>query len=144
MPHIEIAMPYGKLATYPHMGPADAAIWDRFISANPGRFQRVWYDFRVGDEAAVPDECSTRARDCWWDLTYWRVDVVAEDAEKIYVIEIKPLANAKALGQADSYAMLYEEDEKPSKPVVAVVLTDTIIPTTARIAAKNGIEMWRA
>ena len=142
MSHVEIASPYQPFEFYPHMGAADAAIWDRFVHANPKRFLRVWYDFRVGDNDPVDPECSAIARDCWWDLTHWRIDVVAEDLSKIYVIEVKPNANAKALGQAGSYAMLYEEDEKPKKPVVAVVLTDTIIPTTKRIADKSGIEIW--
>ena len=144
MPHVEREYPYGKLSSYPHLGPADAAIWERYIAANPSRFTRVWYDFRVGDEPAVADDTHPSIKAGWFDLTYWRIDVVAEDASAIYVIEIKPNANSKALGQADSYAMLYEEDEKPSKPVIAVVLTDTIISTTARIAAKKGIELWEA
>ena len=142
MPHVEIKRPYERRAAYPHMGLADATIWNRFIHRYPDRFIHVWYDFRVGDKDEVAPEHSAIARACWWDLTYWRIDVVAEDAEKIYVIEVKPSANAKALGQASSYAMLYEEDEKPGKPVIAVVLTDILIPTTKRIGEKSGIEIW--
>lgn len=144
MPHVETPCRYERLIGYPHLGPEDAAIWDRFIAANPARFERVWYDFRVGDEPDVPEESPAGLRQCWWDLSYWRIDVVAEDAEAIYIIEIKPRANAKALGQAEGYADVYEEDEQPAKPVKAVVLTDIIIPTTQRIADRHGVLIWQA
>jgi len=142
MPHVEIPYPYGKLGSYPHLGPQDAAIWDRFIANNPGKFIRCWYDFRVGDEDAIDANIPQAVAQNWWDLSYWRIDVAAEDREKIYIIEIKPRANAKAIGQADAYAALYEEDEKPAKQVVAVVLTDIATPTLLRVAKNRGVEVW--
>ena len=144
MSHQEIPCTYEPQASYAHLSPVDVALWERFMFAHPGRFDRVWYDFRVGDEDEIPEDEPYRTKQCWWDLTYWRIDVVAEDVNTIYVIEVKPAANAKAIGQALAYATLYEEDEKPGKKVVAVVLTDQIIPTTQRVAKRHGVEMWVA
>ena len=142
MPHEEIPEPYEPRAFYPHLGPADVKVWTRFILENPERFERVWYDFRVGDEDPEDLSVARATNENWWDLTYWRIDVVGEDAEKFYIIEIKPNANSKAIGQALAYAALFTEDESPKKPVVAVVITDLLIPTTARIAQRFGVELW--
>ncbi len=144
MPHQEIAQPFQRLSKYAHLRPADIEIWERFLLANPDRFLKVWYDYRVGDPADLDHECLFCANLAWYDLTRWQIDVVAEDREMIYVIEIKPHANAKAIGQALSYAKLFEVEQKPKKPVLPVVLTDVIIPTTQKCAAHCGVEIWQA
>lgn len=102
----------------------------------------MWYDFRVGDGAEDDHECAGCIRASWYDLTRWRIDVIAEDEQKIYVIEIKPHANAKAIGQALSYAHLYREENQPGRIVVPVVLTDLAISTTKKCAASCGVEIW--
>lgn len=144
MPHVEKPYIYEPVGYYPHLSPADVSLWERFVRQNPNRFLRVWYDFRVGEEEEVAEGTLPRVRQGWWDLTYWRIDVIVEDYEKFYVIEVKPNANAKAIGQAECYAALFEEDEEPQKPVVAVVLTDNPSATLLRIAKSRGVEIWRA
>ena len=142
MPHIDNAYPYQMLDWYPHMRPKDRLIWDIFITQNPDAFLKVWYDVRVGDDDDIEKSCPAIIQADWHDLTMWQIDVVAEDEKKIYVIEIKPMANAKAVGQALAYAALYQEDHKPKKPVVPVVLTDVAIKTLLRCAQHCGVEVW--
>lgn len=144
MPHVDKPYKYEMLTEYPHMRPADVSIWQRFIQNNPDRFLRVWYDFRVGDSAAIHEGCSECARGAWHDLTRWQVDVIGETDKAFYIIEVKPNANARALGQAQAYALLFEEEMKPQKPVIPVVLTDHEISTTSRLAKREGIEFWVA
>ena len=142
MPHVDIQHKFELLPKYPHMRPADVGIWERFLRSNPGKFRSVTYDVRVGDAATVHEGCSECARGAWFDLTRWQIDVVAEDDEAIYIIEVKPLANARALGQVDGYRDLYVWEKIPTKPVKAVVLTDHEISTTRKLAAAWGIELW--
>ena len=144
MAHVEVAQKYIPLSKNPHLRPQDVAIWIRFLENNPDSFTRVWYDFRVGDPAEYTHECSKCAIDSWEDLTKWQIDVIGEDEKALYVIEIKPHARANALGQADCYATLFEEEQKPPKPVIPVVLTDFIISTTKKLADKWGVQMWLA
>jgi hypothetical protein len=129
---------------YPHMRPADEEIWNRFIDKNPDRFSYCYYDFRVGDPACHPDDCPRCVQVSWYDLTRWQIDVIACTDDTIYIIEVKPSANAKAIGQALAYATLFAKDQKPDKRVVPVVLTDEIIPTTKRVADELGVELWVA
>ena len=126
------------------MRAADIGIWERFLAQNPKRFLRVWYDFRVGDSAEVHDDCSACARTAWYDLTRWQIDVVGETDKEIYIIEVKPSANARALGQVDGYRDLYVWEQHPEKPVKAAVITDHIISTTEKLAKAWGIELWVA
>ena len=144
MPHSEQEYQYAPLTHYPHMRPADIGIWGRFVEKNPTRFLRVWYDFKVGDHEHVGETCEQCQATGWYDLTRWAADVIAEDARAIYVIEVKPAANAKALGQALSYALLFATEHKPTKPVVPVVLTDHEISTTRKVADMQGVELWVA
>lgn len=142
MPHVEIPEPYAPFAKYRHMRPEDTRIWHAFVLANPQRFDRVWYDHKVGDHRHHGDDCDLCHRTGWYDLTRWAVDVVAEDKEKIYIIEIKPSANAKAIGQALAYSKLFIQEYPHSKPIVPVVLTDHIIPNTEKTARALGVLLW--
>lgn len=142
MPHIEQAMPYKILAKYPHLRPADIEIWQKFIENNPGRFSWVFYDYRVGDPEDWPQDAPRYIALAWKDLTMWQVDVVAEDEKFLYIIEVKPFARAGAIGQALSYKILFDREEKPWKPTIAVVLTDTILKSTQYVAKKLGVELW--
>lgn len=126
------------------MRPADVSIWERFMQKNPDRFLQVWYDYKVGGSAPIADDVLESARQSWYDLTRWAADVVAEDTQAIYVIEVKPLANAKALGQAIAYATLFIDDIRPKKPVYPVILTDHIIESTKRVADAQNVLLWEA
>ena len=142
MPHEEISYPYGKMPDYPHMGPADEAIWNRFIENNPDRFVRVFYDFLVGNPAEALPDMPHNLTLGWYDLTRWRCDVVADDGKAIYIIEVKPSANANAIGKAISYRVLFVQQERPDKKVIPVILTDAIFETTKQVADLLGVRLW--
>lgn len=144
MPHVDQEFKYVPLPKYPHMRPADVEIWERFMRAFPNRFTRVFYDVHLGGDETFDHNLSERANISWWDLTSWCVDVVAENDEAIFIIELKPLANAKAIGQAISYAALFKLKFKPVKPVIPVIITDRIIETTQICANHCGVELWAA
>ncbi|MBI4135073.1 MAG: hypothetical protein HY471_03145 [Candidatus Sungbacteria bacterium] len=142
MPHVETAQKYEKLASYPDMRAADREIWEVFIEKNPDRFERVWYDYRVGEHAPEGHICTDCDKTGWFDLCRWAIDAVAEDAANIYIIEIKPHANAKAIGQAICYTKLFAAEHEVQKRLVPVVLTDLEIASTKKSARELGVELW--
>ena len=142
MPHVDQFYKYEPLQWYPHMGPKDAELWNKFIIANPGKFTGVIYDMRCGEIEAPRPDLPIRIRDAWNDLCRWRIDVVAENNEAIYTIEVRPRALADALGNARGYAVLYEREHKPTKRVIPLVITDIILPNTAIVAQARNIEIW--
>jgi hypothetical protein len=139
MPHTDRAYPFKILPEYPGLRPEDVEIWKVFIKRYPNAFLKVWYNWHVGLPRGQELEYSTPAGVAWYDLTRWKIDVVAEDEKFIYIIEIKPHANAKAIGQALGYADLWDNETTPWKPLKPMVLTDLIIENTQTIADRRGV-----
>ena len=137
-------MEYKKLLKYPHLGPEDSAIWDRFIEKNPGVYRSVEYDVKVGegrDYSGLPeDEYSADLK----FLSKKRIDVVGFTDKEIHVIELKPSAGLSALGQALGLSELYRKAVPTDKRVVGVVITDQILPDMEALCAKSGVWLFQA
>lgn len=135
----EIKEPYKVLNKYAGMGPQDTAIWEQFVLNNPGQFLNVWYNVHVGNPThIIHDEKETKASG-WYDVSCWCIDVLAEDKDAYYVIEVKPNALAGALGQALAYTKLIDKSEYENKPFRPLVLTDDIAPITRQAAFLLGV-----
>ena len=142
MPYIPKWYEYKPLPFYPHMGQRDAELWNKFVITNNGIFQRVIYDMRVGEIEPYPPGTPKNIADAWQDLGRWRVDVVAENSDALFTIEVRPRALADALGNARGYAVLYIHEHKPDKVIVPLVITDFILPNTRMVARERHIEIW--
>ena len=142
MPHFAQKLPYKKQNKYPHLLPEDTAIWERWIESHPDVFSSVQYDVHIGIEEDIDEAIEESIRGAWFDLTRWKIDVLAEDEAALYIIEIKPFANSKALGQALAYSLLYESEHQPVKPIIPVVLTNSHIKTTRRAGELMGVRVW--
>ena len=142
MPHNDQFYRYEPLQWYPHMGPKDAELWNKFVITNPSKFTGVVYDMRCGETEDPIPELPKRIKDAWNDLCRWRIDVVASTADAVYTIEVRPRALADALGNARGYAVLYEREHRPEKKVIPLVITDFILPNTRIIAHARKIEIW--
>lgn len=132
-------MEYKPLLKYPHLGPEDAAIWQRFIEKSPDYFLSVDYDVRVGegrDYSEAPDDIYKA------DLIHLsrkRIDVVAFDKATIYVIELKPKATFSAVGQAVGLAQLYKAEKNPPFKVIATIITDAVLPDMLSLCGQMGV-----
>lgn len=113
---------FAKLSKYPHMKPADVEIWERFLTAHREDFDRVDYDFHVGEGADflptnddTPDGRENR-------LYQRKIDVVAYRGNAVTLIEVKPLADTAALGQIQTYGGLYAlRDDADPTPTLMVI-----------------------
>ncbi len=117
---------FEKLVKYPHMKPADISVWQRFIEKHPDFFERVDYDFCVGEGAEFlpTDEATPDGRE---NRLYRRkIDVVGYKENAIYIIEVKPDADMKALGQVLTLATLYTEQEKPTEKIILAVIAEKL------------------
>lgn len=117
--------PFGKLPNYPHMKPADVAIWERFINLYPDAYDNVMYDLTVGesvDTDQAPDDPLAKS---WGMLNARKIDVVGFKATRVDVIEVKPHAGPSAIGQVVGYMHLYHGYRDPSSLPNPVLVTDT-------------------
>ncbi len=93
-----------SMRNYPHLSIADTGVWDAFIAQNPDAYDFVEYDVCVGDR--IEDDTELKSQ---WEtnaeyLGKRKIDVVGHTSDHIDIIEVKPSANARALGVIPSGA----------------------------------------
>ena len=133
--------PYKLLPKYPGMRLADEVIWDEFIKKNPDSFLGCWYNVPLGDpfpEEAAKEEA---VQNGGYDVSQWRIDVVAKTKDTWVVIELKPNAGPGSLGQALTYSKLLEKEWGLTQPVIPVVITDSLSPILEQAAALLKVQV---
>lgn len=132
---------YTTRNSYPHMSVADTQIWNRFLAKFPDAYERVQYDFHVGNPPPfnpLLDDGTDANQDMLYKL---RIDVLGHNGANIDVIEIKPNAGASAIGQLTSYKKLYVRDEEPTGRVQMVLVTDVLKPNMDFLCEQEGIKL---
>lgn len=127
---------------YPHMKPRDIAIWERFIDKYPQAYESCMYDFGVGD---IPDfiaNASSVEGQKMAELYKLKIDVLGYRGDTIDIIEVKPGAGASTIGQVLGYVTLYTRDEKPTKTLQPVIVTDELRPNMQFLAETNGVKLF--
>ena len=124
------------------MAPADVAIWNRFMAANPTAFEAVAYDVAVGEGA----EFDTNTRpDGGGDVNrlYQRkIDVVAQAGDVLYIIEIKPRATTAAIGQVKGYMRLFARDYNPKQAMQPLIITDSLMPEMQYLCDVENVKIF--
>lgn len=115
---------YEKLSKYPHLSPFDTAIWERFMRAFPARFDSCDYDWHVGNGAAFlpTGDDSPEGREN--RLYQKKIDVIGYKDNCATMIEVKPEANMKALGQMLVYFDLAKPLIKTEAPLAKWVIAE--------------------
>lgn len=130
---------FEKIAKYPHMKPEDIAVWERFIDQNPDFFDTVDYDFRVGEGAPqAPTLPENIARD-GKILTQKKIDVIGYNAGNVWIIEVKPIANMRGLGQLLTYQTLYLQRNTPTGFIFPMIIAGEMERELKEIFAENRI-----
>lgn len=133
--------PYKLLDKYPGMRLGDEVIWDEFIKSHPDFFLSCWYNVPLGEPFPDAEQKIEAMANGAWEVGQWRVDVLGETADAFACIEIRPHADARALGNAIAYSKLVRGEWGITKPVVPVVLTDSISPIMEKAAAMCGVRV---
>jgi len=135
---------YKKLYYYPHLKPADIAIWERFIDKYPEAYNWCEYDVWVGSgptfDTIVNPETGGDAK----GLYKLKIDVVGHKNGAIDLIEVKPRARLSALGQIRGYLALYVRDIKPNVTPRAVIITDQLMPDMPDLTKRDNVTLFVA
>lgn len=126
---------------YPHMAPADVAIWNRFMAANPAAFDAVAYDVAIGEGAEFDTVVNAATGGDANRLYQRRIDVVAQAGDVLYIVEIKPRATTSALGQVKGYLRLFRRDFSPKQALQPLIITDSLMPEMDYLAREEGVEI---
>lgn len=111
---------------YPHLLPADIALWDRFLTANPNRFEELYYDIRVGDGRDPGQDYAPNIRRMAIDLSQRRIDAIGITPDEIYIIEISTRPGLKALGQLMAYPTLYAQKYPTNKALRPLLVCEDL------------------
>lgn len=131
--------PFKKLSHYPHMGPADVILWERFIEQFPDAYDNVEYDVKIG---TVPDfvaEHEDEAINGQAPLYMRKIDVIGYKEEQIDIIEVKPRAGFSAIGQVDGYRDIWVRDFNPPAKPKAILITDSTDVDTQHTAYAKDV-----
>lgn len=126
---------------YPHMKPRDVAIWERFLDKYPEAYDKVQYDFAIGDVPSFIANASSVEGQKMGELYKLKIDVVGYKGDTIHLIEVKPRATASTIGQVQGYIELYKRDEQPTLKLMPVIVTDELMPNMEYLGVVNGVKV---
>jgi len=127
---------------YPHMLPDDTVIWTRYLTQPVQPLERVWYDVHVGS-SNIPDDTSDQMlRKIAQGVTRKRIDVVAQVKSSLWVIEVKPFADARAMGQVQAYLRLFQRDYRLALACVPVIVCEDFDPDLVPDFEELGITVF--
>lgn len=98
------------MSHYPHMLSEDVTVWSKFLGDINIPIKAVWYDVHVGKGVTLPDGADEMVQRIARGVTRKRIDAVCHVGGGYWVVEVKPIANMYALGQALSYARLFAKE----------------------------------
>lgn len=124
---------------YPHMRIEDKTIWERFIDKNPGFFDKVEYDVHVGSKPEFSTVVTEFTGGDVGNIYQKKIDVVGYKGDKIYIVELKPRADARSLGQVLGYKSLYLRDIDSTASCIPMVITDFIGLDMHDLAGELGV-----
>lgn len=122
------------------MKPEDVAAWERFIDANPGYFDSVDYNFALGEGVDVGEGEPESQRRGFQTLTQKKVDVVGYRGSSVFIVEVKPVADMRALGQALSYSHLYAAAHPEVTDLQRMVVAGDIERELAPVYAAQSVQ----
>lgn len=132
---------YKKLNWYPHMGPADVVLWERFISQFPDAYDTVQYDVKIGTVPEFVAEHEDEAMRAQAPLYQRKIDVIGYKADQIDIIEVKPRGGLSAIGQVDGYRDIYMRDFSPPVMPKAILITDRTDVDTQHSAYAKDVQI---
>lgn len=133
--------PFVLQSKYPHMRPEDIGVWEEFIKKNPDYYDRVDYDFRVGEGRIYPSIKELWGKRDMRMLSQLRIDAVGYKGDRIDIIEIKPSVNVTALGQVITYTDLFIKEHPGMKNIVPTIVASREMPDVRRVAEERGIKI---
>ena len=127
---------------YPHMLAEDQPVWDRFLEQYADLFLHFFYDTRVGGQINLDPAISPQIADMWYNTTAKRIDALGEREKEIWIIEVAQRPSLRAVGQILSYYSLWLLDPLIKKPIINVLVADTLDVDLQYVLFTSGIRYY--
>jgi len=126
---------------YPHMKPREVEIWKKYLRAYGERFEYYDYDLHVGEGCGPVPGLSEKYQDMAKRLSQKRIDVVGYIGDRVYIIELKPVADMEAIGQLKVYKTLYEDKYGSGSAKGLIIVAEKADQDIRRSAKEQDIEI---
>lgn len=133
--------PYKILHKYPHLLIEDVALWERFIEQYPEYFDYCDYDVHVGNGMKLDPSWPDNIKYMATTLSQFRIDVVGWKGNSPTIIEVKPRAASKAIGQIIIYRSLFPKSFPEFPRPKSMIITDWNHDEILTIAFENNIKV---
>lgn len=122
-----------------HMSTEDHSLWLRYQPKLARVASTLYFDVRLGGDAALAAGELWDAGHMWYSLNAKRADVVAVTRTGVRIIELRNNAQANAIGRLFTYRQLWEADPKLPGPVTLELVTNANDPDVANAASALNI-----
>lgn len=109
---------------YPHLRPAEIAIWRAFLRDHSDPQLQCAYDVHVGSIPTIANDLPPAIQKHAASVYPKKIDVIVFTDNRTAIIEIKPYAGLSAIGQALSYTYLFSQDYPDLPNPFPCILTD--------------------
>ncbi len=127
---------------YPHLLPAEAVIWARFLARHGAGWDRFEYDLRLGRGRPVDPAIPPAIQADWIHLTKKRVDAVGFKDGQPTLFEISPRLGRTVLGALEAYRDLWVEDPPAPGVPALVAVVGRGDPDLQRVMEGRGIQVF--
>jgi len=131
------------LPQYPAMLTTESGIWSEWQAANPGFFDALEYNVRVGKGFDPGPGVEDFARRAAIMNTQLRLDIVARKGADWWIVEVKRRAGAPAVGQLLQYEILFEETYPTARPIKLGMVTDTAKMGLSKMCDRYHVTLWQ-
>ena len=105
-------------------------------------FLNLYYDCALGGPHLTKQQESDKMQIMWRDLLVKRADAIAELDDEVWIIEVSADPGLRAIGQLQSYRVLWLRDPKIAKPEKLVLVASTIEEDLLDVASTYGIQNY--
>jgi hypothetical protein len=123
------------------MLPSDVPLWHRYLDAHANEFLKFYYNVRVGGPDVSKLEGDETLKRMWYLNTAKRIDVIAEGAADLWIIEVASSPYLRAVGQCLSYLYLWNLDPKIDKPAKMVLLCYYLDSDLEKVLTHHGVSV---
>lgn len=116
-----------------HLNSWEAYIWSKWLKKHIDEYFGYTYDVHVGTTTKTPKDFPDNYTTMVRALSRKRIDVVMEDIDNIYIVEVKDRAYPECLGRIITYRDSYIDTYNPNKPIKIILVATYIDPDLRRI-----------
>lgn len=125
----------------PAMPAQDYALYQRYRPTLGGKYDRVYFNVRVGEPVTVPEDLPPEIVMMAEAVSRRRIDVVAEKSAGWLLVELKYNAGAEGLGQILMYKALWQSAPPDDRPVKTVIVSNIANKDLALACKIYGVEL---